>query len=62
MSSLAVVPRSGSTRTPGIDEPPMTLLVDPAGNVRARQMSYGVDPEDWVARWREVIEAEIGIR
>jgi len=34
-----------------IHELPTTLLLDAAGRVRARQMSYGVAPEEWSENW-----------
>jgi tetratricopeptide (TPR) repeat protein len=38
-----------------VDELPTTLLVDDAGRVLARQMSYAAAPAEWVAAWRSTI-------
>lgn len=32
-------------------ELPTTLLLDESGRVRARQMSYGVAPDEWSEEW-----------
>ncbi|HEX9699985.1 MAG TPA: hypothetical protein VGD06_11050 [Acidobacteriota bacterium] len=43
----------------GLDELPVTMLVDATGRVWARQMSFGVHPDEWARRWRQVIEAAL---
>jgi tetratricopeptide (TPR) repeat protein len=43
----------------GLDELPVTMLVDATGRVWARQMSFGVHPDEWARRWGQIIEAAL---